>query len=461
MIFRTLTGRFVLLTFIFVMIAEILILLPSLANFRQEYLRERLERSQIAALAVLASPDRYLETELRDELLENAEVLIIVLNRDEERELVVSAPMPAPADQRINLVNYPYLKAAWDAVMTLFSNEEMILHVRGAPVKMGGDEIEITLKDDLLRDATREYARNIILISLVLSLMIGLMLFFAIRALIGRPISRMVRQIQRFQSAPEDMRKIIEPNATITEFYHAEVALAEMETQLSANLSERKRMVALGEAVSKISHDLRNMLTTAQLLADRMEMSDDPRVKRVAPKLVGSLSKAVNLCERTLSFGKAEEPAPELAKFNLHAMIDEVVQAELLAIGDKPVTIEIDVPKRLSIWADREQIFRVVSNIVRNARQVLTARDAAGEIKIKADTRASNWAIVISDNGPGMPEKARTNIFMPFKGSARAGGSGLGLAIASELVAGHDGSLILLYSGEQGTAFEITLPKER
>ncbi|MEM7241968.1 MAG: HAMP domain-containing sensor histidine kinase [Pseudomonadota bacterium] len=461
MIFKTLTGRFIILTFIFVMLAEVLILVPSMANFRKEYLRERLERSQIAALAVLASPDRYLREDLRDELLENAEVLNIVLNRNEERELIISAPMPAATDMSIQLENYSTFQAALDSFMSLFSKDEHILHIKGSPVKMGGNEIEITLKDTGLTASMREYARNILLISLAISLMVGVMLFFAIRALIGQPIARLVRHIQRFQSAPEDARQIIEPRATITEFYNTEVALAEMETQLSSALGERKRMVALGEAISKISHDLRNMLTTAQLLADRVEMSEDPRIQRVAPKLVSALSKAVNLCERTLSFGKAEEPAPELAKFNLHQMVEEIALAEELAIGDKPVTIEIDVPKRMSIWADREQIFRVVSNIVRNARQVLCARAEPGEIKIKAEIRPSNWAIVVSDNGPGMPAKARTNIFMPFKGSARAGGSGLGLAIASELVAGHDGSLILLYSGEQGTAFEITLPKER
>ncbi len=461
MIFHTLTGRFVLLTFVFVMLAEVLILLPSLANFRSEFLRERLERSQIAALAVLASPDRYIETELRDELLENAEVLNIVLNRDDERELIISAPMPAAKDETIHLESASFVKFGWDALMGLFSNNERILHIVGHPTHMGGDSIEITIKDTGLKAATRAYARNVLLISLAISFLVGLMLFFAIRALIGRPIARLVRNIQRFRNAPEDEKQIIEPNASITEFYHAEVALAEMEKQLSMSLNERKHMVSLGEAVSKISHDLRNMLTTTQLLADRMEASNDPAVKRVAPKLVSSLSKAVNLCERTLSFGKADEPAPELVKFNLHQLVAEIVEAEELAIGDAPVTIEIDVSKRLSIWADREQIFRVVSNIVRNARQVLTARAEGGEIEIKASDKMSSWGIVISDNGPGMPQKARTNMFMPFKGSARAGGSGLGLAIAAELVAGHDGSLILLYSGDQGTAFEITLPKER
>jgi len=203
------------------------------------------------------------------------------------------------------------------------------------------------------------------------------------------------------------------------------------------------------------------MLTTTQLLADRMEHSDDPRVKRVAPKLVNALSRAVNLAERTLSFGRAEEPAPELAKFPVYPLIEDVVEAETLAVENNEISFQIKCNKRLRIWADRDQIFRVVSNLVRNARQVLQHRKRAGEIEIEVAERASVWAIVIRDNGPGMPEKARSNIFMPFKGSARAGGSGLGLPIAAELVAAHDGSLILLYSGDQGTAFEITLPKER
>lgn len=459
MFLKTLSGRFLLLTLIFVMLAEVMIFVPSVSRFREDYLRERLERSQIASLSLLAAPDDMVSQDLQAELLDNAEVLNIVLRRDEMRELILSTPMPSVVDMTVDLRDHSPWTLIRDAFGTLINGGDRIIRVVGEPVKGGGNLIEATMKEGPLKAAMLDYGARIFWLSLGLSLSIATMLFFAVRMLIGRPINRVVRQIQNFQSAPEDARKIIEPKAHVTEFFKAETALAEMETELNASLLERKRLVALGGAVSKISHDLRNILTTTQLLADRMEMSEDPRVQRIAPKLVNSLSRAVNLCERTLSFGKAEEPAPTLSKFSVYKLIEDVAEAERLAIGDGDVKIAIKAPKRLNIWADQDQIFRVVSNLTRNARQVLMARPNGGDIIIEASEDAANYWIRVSDTGPGLPPRARENMFKPFEGSARVGGSGLGLAISAELVTGHSGTLELLESTEAGTTFEVCLPK--
>lgn len=459
MFLKTLSGRFLLLTIIFVMLAEVMIFVPSVARFREDYLRERLERSQIASLTLLASPDDMVATELRQELLANADVYNIVLRRDEMRELVLESPMPHAVDMVVDLRKNTPLSLILGAYDTLMNGSDRVILVLGEPVKGGGVLIEATMAEKPLKQAMIAYGKRILFLSFGLSLAIAGMLFFAIRRLIGAPISRVVRQIQNFQSAPEDSRQIIEPNARVTEFYKAETALAEMETQLNASLVERKRLVALGGAVSKISHDLRNILTTTQLLADSMEMSKDPRVQRIAPKLVNSLSRAVNLCERTLSFGKAEEAAPILALVPLHQLVDDVAEAERLAIGDANVKIATKIPPKMMIWADQEQLFRVISNLTRNARQVLMADKKGGDIIIAAMQNEQSSTITITDTGPGLPLKARENIFKPFEGSARVGGSGLGLAISAELIANHDGKLEMTESTAQGTSFQITLPR--
>ena len=459
MFLKTLSGRFLLLTIIFVMLAEVMIFVPSVARFREDYLRERLERSQIASLTLLASPDDMVATELRQELLANADVYNIVLRRDEMRELVLESPMPHAVDMVVDLRKNTPLSLILGAYDTLMNGSDRVILVLGEPVKGGGVLIEATMAEKPLKQAMIAYGKRILFLSFGLSLAIAGMLFFAIRRLIGAPISRVVRQIQNFQSAPEDSRQIIEPNARVTEFYKAETALAEMETQLNASLVERKRLVALGGAVSKISHDLRNILTTTQLLADSMEMSKDPRVQRIAPKLVNSLSRAVNLCERTLSFGKAEEAAPILAFVPLHQLVDDVAEAERLAIGDANVKIATKIPPKMMIWADQEQLFRVISNLTRNARQVLMADKKGGDIIIAAMQNEQSSTITITDTGPGLPPKARENIFKPFEGSARVGGSGLGLAISAELIANHDGKLEMTESTAQGTSFQITLPR--
>lgn len=460
MFLKTLSGRFLLLTIIFVMVAEVMIFVPSVARFREDYLRERLERSQIASLTLLASPDDMVAADLRAELLANAEVFNIVLRRDEMRELVLASPMPHAVDMEIDLRDNTPLNLVIGAFDALINGSDRVIRVIGEPVKGGGVLIEATMAEQPLKYAMIDYGKRIFWLSLGLSLAIAGMLFFAIRRLIGVPINRVVRQIQNFQSAPEDSRQIIEPQAGVTEFYKAEQALAEMETQLNTSLLERKRLVALGGAVSKISHDLRNILTTTQLLADSMEMSKDPRVQRIAPKLVNSLSRAVNLCERTLSFGKAEETAPIHVAIPAHQFIDDVVEAERLAIGDANVKIATQIPPKMTIWADQEQLFRVMSNLTRNARQVLMATEKGGDIIISATEDTECTVITVTDTGPGLPATARENMFKPFEGSARAGGTGLGLAISAELIANHKGKLVMTNSTDQGTTFKITLPKQ-
>ncbi|MBE9476003.1 MAG: HAMP domain-containing histidine kinase, partial [Proteobacteria bacterium] len=282
----------------------------------------------------------------------------------------------------------------------------------------------------------------------------------AVRWLLVLPISRLVSQIREFEAAPEDARLIIQPQAGVTELFEAETAIQSMQTQVSQSLKQKGRLAELGSAVSKISHDLRNILTTTQLLADRMEMSDDPAVQKTAPKLVTSLSRAVNLCESTLRFGKAEETAPNLTTFAMQPLLAEVVDGECLSVGKTNIRISSTVEGDLSMRADREQLYRIVSNIVRNARQVLSARKQAGDIQVLGEETAQSWTIKVSDNGPGLPKKALDNLFTPFEGGARPGGSGLGLAISAELVKGHGGEIELITSGPEGSTFLITLPKD-
>ena len=211
--------------------------------------------------------------------------------------------------------------------------------------------------------------------------------------------------------------------------------------------------------MAKISHDLRNILTTAQLFADRLEGSADPAVAKSAPKLINSISRAVNLCESTLAFGKAEEQPPRLARFALRPLVEELAEGEGLVEGG-PVTCLNEVPPGLTIRADSEQVHRVLTNLVRNAGQAIAATGQDGTIEISAGETDAEWWIKVGDTGPGLPPKARDHLFAAFQGGARRGGTGLGLAIAAELVRGHGGRLTLDRSDAEGTEFTIHLPKQ-
>jgi len=211
--------------------------------------------------------------------------------------------------------------------------------------------------------------------------------------------------------------------------------------------------------VAKISHDLRNILTSAQLFTDRLEMSEDPRVRRMAPKLVNSLTRAVHLCESTLAYGKAEEPAPKLARHNLADLVAEAIEGERLAAGEHPLKFESIVAADVVLPADSEQFHRVLTNLLRNARQAIVRTGKPGQVTVSAEAGPRDWVIRMEDTGPGLPAKARDHLFEPFRGGASSGGTGLGLSIAAELVRGHGGTLMLERSDESGTCFRITLPK--
>ena len=140
--------------------------------------------------------------------------------------------------------------------------------------------------------------------------------------------------------------------------------------------------------------------------------------------------------------------------------MSDVLDSERLALGDADISLSEDVPATLTVQADPEQLYRVIFNLVRNARQALAQTGEAGEISVAAADLGSVWEIRVSDTGPGLPPKAREHLFQPFQGGARKGGSGLGLVIAQDLIRGHGGQLTLEQTGPDGTTFVITLPKE-
>ncbi|CUH89660.1 Alginate biosynthesis sensor protein KinB [Phaeobacter sp. CECT 5382] len=454
---NSLSGRFLVLTTVFVMLAEVLIFVPSISRFRLDYLSERLERAQIASLALLA--DDMLETELEAELLENAGVYNVVLRRDEIRQLMLSSPIPQAIAGTYDLRMANAFTLIGDAFQQLASPENRIIRVIGAPVRDAGLLIEITIETAPLRMAMIDYGVRILLLSAVISIFTALLLFAAVRVFLVRPIKGVVGYMQRYAAAPEDARGIIQPNAGVSELREAEEALLQLQTELTHALRQRERLAQLGGAVAKISHDLRNILTSAQLFTDRIEMSEDPLVRRLAPKLVNSITRAVSLCEGTLAFGRAEEPAPTFAHVPLCELVNDIVESESLAATDTEVSIVNAVPKGLMLRGDAEQLFRVVMNLVRNARQAIVSTGQSGQVTISARDEDDAWWITVQDTGPGLPKKAQDNLFTPFQGGTRKGGSGLGLAIAAELIRGHGGVVALGETGPAGTIFEIRLPK--
>ncbi len=460
---NSLSGRFALLTGVFVLLAELLIVFPSISNFRLNALESRLERAQIASLALLAT-DESLASDLESELLQNAGVFNVVLRRNDIRQLVLSSPIPGPIAETYDLREQPFWTAIHDAVVQTLTPQNRVIRVIGAPVKDAGQLIEITMDTAVLRREMIDYGLRMLLISAAFSVITAILLNIVAQRMLLVPIRRVINHMTAYASAPEDARAIITPNARLRELNEAEAALAAMQRTVTSALKQKARLAQLGQAVARISHDLRNILTTAQLFADRLETSADPAVRRAAPKLVNSITRAVNLCETTLAFGKAEEPAPALSRFNLATLVSEVVEAESLNLsqidGAPSVEFLTGVAPNVMIRADRDQLYRVLGNLTRNARQAIEGTGKPGTIEISGGEDDQEWWLRIGDTGPGLPLKTREFLFQPFAGGSRKGGTGLGLAIAADLVRNHGGKLELIRSDEEGTEFRMSLPRE-
>ncbi|MBE7198635.1 MAG: HAMP domain-containing histidine kinase, partial [Parafilimonas terrae] len=259
-----------------------------------------------------------------------------------------------------------------------------------------------------------------------------------------------------FSDDPEDAGRIIAPSRRSDEIGQAEVALARMQRGLADQLRQKRRLAELGLAVSKISHELRNLLTGAQLLGDRLEGTADPSVQRIAPLLVGTLARAIRFCEGTLAYGRATEPEPQIAPTPLEPLFADL--ADTAALASHPVRVVAEAGGH-GVLADPEQLSRALANLVRNAVQALDgAKVNDGVVRVSAEQAPENRVtILVTDNGPGLPPRARENLFAPFQGSGKAGGTGLGLPIAAELVQMNGGTLTLDETAV-GTRFRIVLP---
>jgi signal transduction histidine kinase len=265
-----------------------------------------------------------------------------------------------------------------------------------------------------------------------------------------------------FRAEPENPARIITTSARGDEIGTAERELAAMQAELAALLAQKNRLAALGLAVSKINHDLRNLLTSAQLFSERLASVADPHVQRFAPRLMRALERAIAFCQSTLSYGRVQEPPPERRMLALEPLI-ETVRETVGLDATTPVRWISAVERGLMVDADPDQLFRILLNLARNAVQALDAREVKdkdpGRDQIRITGRREGGVVVIevSDTGPGLSPRAREHLFEAFQGSTRTGSAGLGLAIAAELVRAHGGE-IRLVEGTIGATFRIVIP---
>lgn len=453
-----LSSRLLILTAAFVMLAEVLIYIPSVANFRRNWLADRISGAQMVTLFLDGALGAQLPSAVEEKLLAGVKARAIAVRGEGTRWLMAGKVDPAEVARTIDLRNPTWHDLIVGAFETLSASSDKPVRVLGEGMGAIG-WVEVILDERPLRMAMLAFSGNILVLSLIISLITAGLVYLSLQLMIVRPVQRLAGNIAAFAKDPENESQIIVPSARRDEIGQAEQALAGMETALAAELRQKRRLADLGLAVSKINHELRNMLTTAQLLGDRLAGLDDPTARRIVPRLTTTVARAIDFCEATLAYGRASERVPQRRRVRLAPIIAELTDADGLAPGP-PIDYEIRIPAELEIDADPEQLARVLANLLRNATQAIAAAgttDDAPRITVEASRDANAVRILVADNGPGIPHHVRDRLFSAFQGSTRSGGTGLGLPVADELVRLHGGALTLDET-PSGACFRIVIP---
>lgn len=428
------------------LLGEVLIYFPSIARFRVVWLEERLARAHLATLPLERAGTAPVAVALEASLLESVEARHLRVIRSDG---VVALGQPVPVDRAFDLAHRDPLGLIFDALSTLAARGQRLIRVRGPAGGEPGAEVEVTLAEAPLFTAMAAYSWRILALSAVLSVILAAFLFLALRRLIVWPLQRITRHLARFRERPEDALHDLAPSGRSDEIGIVEWEVAGMQRAIRAALLERTRLAALGAAVARVNHDLKNMLASAMLISDRLETVEDPRVQDLARRLLATLERASRFCTDTLAFAQSRPGTLRGEPVQLRATIREAG----MVLGDG-IECRVEVPADLVAFGDPDQLYRVFLNLFRNAEQAMGGR---GTLSVRGNSRDGQTVIDVSDNGPGIPEKVRERLFQPFAAAAGRG-TGLGLAICREILRAHGGDIELLSTGPQGTTFRVTLP---
>jgi signal transduction histidine kinase len=454
-----LSGKLLLLTVPLVMIAGLMIYVPAIANFRMNRLNDRLAAANTAALVLDAAPSGMVPDSLARKILNSIGAHAVAIKMGQQRRLLAIDDLPASIDHDIDIRTMTAWSAIVDSIETMLETGNQTIRIIG-PAPGRAQFIETVVDEAPLRASMYRFSRNLLLVSTGIAMLTAGLVYIALHFLFVRPMRRLTANLVGFHENPESSARIIVPSQRGDEIGVAERELSDMQRDLVSMLHQKSRLAALGLAVSKINHDLRNLLASSQLLSDQLASVPDPRVQRFAPKLMRSLERAIAFCQSTLSYGRAQEAAPDRRMILVDPVVIEVRESAGLA-SDASIAWISAIERGLTIDADPDHLFRVLLNLVRNAAQALEGRprsDAATQqIRITGRREGAVAIVEVSDTGPGVPAKARDHLFEAFQSSGRPGGSGLGLTIAAELVRAHGGDIHLV-EGTIGATFRITIP---
>jgi signal transduction histidine kinase len=448
---RSLSWRLFGLVAGVLLLAEALLFVPQLARERRIWIDRRVAEAQIAALSVASVRQATLSQATTDELLRLSGAVLIELDEPGRGSVRLSPATVVRPDQTLDTRDETFVERMWRGLTAIVRPGDRLLQIEAQSPQRPTATMTLVLHQRELNRALREFTLDAGLMSLLEAAIMGIMVYVVAHLLLVRPMRRIIHSIVAFRADPERSAPFHPTKARPMrddEIALAGRELAAMQRELRTALWRNARLAALGTAVAKVSHDLRGILSPALLTAERLQMSNEASIKRAGDILVRSVDRATELVSRTLEFAREGRTPPARTRTSLRPMVDEA--AEQVRVTQPALMVANDVAAAVEIDADAEQIARVLVNLVGNAAEAKARR-----VRVQAEAAPTRVMVTISDDGPGLPDQVRDNLFRPFVIGGRSGGTGLGLAIARDLMRAHDGDLTLEATGPTGTTFKL------
>jgi len=200
--------------------------------------------------------------------------------------------------------------------------------------------VEIILPKANVKMAMRDFFERIFWLSLAIALITGVLIYMALAVLIVRPIQRLATGLGEFREDPNKRRNVMRPSNRRDEIGQLEREFFDMKQSVRTSFRQRERLASLGMAVAKINHDLRNVLTSAQLVSDRIAMDKDERVAGMGERLVRAVDRGIRLCTDVLNYSSAQEDSLEIEAIRLSLLVGEVAGDTLGQFGRGPTAIK-------------------------------------------------------------------------------------------------------------------------
>ncbi|MHC4659973.1 MAG: sensor histidine kinase [Planctomycetota bacterium] len=259
------------------------------------------------------------------------------------------------------------------------------------------------------------------------------------------------------------MASIIEKRASL---HKRLVSQQHQNDALESQISRLQALANIGTATCMIAHEINNLLTPlGSYAALALNNPDDKALtEKVFQKTVRNCERASKITESMLALANGEAQKKKDAPMN--PLVEEIFDCLCRDFTKDGITVNIQIPKDLTVWAVPVQIQQVLMNLILNARDAMLP--AGGVLTINAHEDADAVSIEVTDTGSGIEQANLKKIFEPFfttktdkESSSQRLASGLGLTFCRKIIDAHNGSISVESEPDKATTFKITLPKRQ